>query len=478
MYAGFMLIGDGTLEANPFNFEIINSARAYAYACNVGMTWLSDCDICESTGTVLPGGPEYSNPKDDLAPWYDPDDPDTEKFLGVMGLEVIGAEDSTRTATVTAAATGGGVISALSFKPRTMTVRVLAMAEDECGMQIGLNWLRLQYAANQNNCTGDVMTFFDCCPCVCVNEGLGQICWIDHYREIPGDPENCEVDWWPSTYAELRDGPDPDETEDWCSWLKNYRQLANEGPPGYACCTEQCVVPYLRQFHNVRIIAGPTVLKMQPMNSKGWIAQLEFIVVAADPAEYGMPDAITLMTMGGEFLDDSPPMARAMAFAEPEPEVDPFAIPGWTEPRTAYIAPPVTPIEPLPTEWSRSTYDVTLRSRVATLNTMVAWIELTALADTGRVRLGLWHDEELVQGIYIPALPAGAHLIIDRGRARVVNGDGTLRTVSGFVRSYDGAPASWDATMAPGTFALSVDRDPSDDSQLRVEVLAAAKGSG
>lgn len=483
MYAGFMLIGDGTLEANPFNFEIINSARAYTYACNAGMTWVHDADICESTGTVLPGGPDYFTPANDLAPWYDPDDPDTEKFLGVMGLEVIGAEDSTRTATVTAAATGGGVISALSFKPRTMTVRVLAMAVDECGMQLGLNWLRTQYAANQNNCTGDVMTFFDCCPCVCVNEGLSQVCWIDTYAEIPGDPLNCEVDWWPSTYAELRDGPAPEDTDDWCSWLMNYRQLATTGPPGYACCTEQCVVPYLRQFHNVRIIAGPTVLKMQPMNSQGWIAQLEFIVVAADPAEYGMPDAVLTMMMdgGGEMFSDSPPamaLARAMPKFKDEPEVDPFAIPGWTEPRSAFVAPPITPIEPLPTEWTRSTYDVTMTPRATAMNEMVATVKLTAVSDTSRLRLGLWRGDELVQGLSIPALPAGARLTIERGRARVENSDGTARTVNGFVRSFDGAPTRWDVTVAPGAFALSVDRDPADDGRLRVEVMAAARGSG
>jgi hypothetical protein len=473
MYPGFMLIGDGTLDS-AFNFEIINSARAYMYACHAGMGWIIDCgDECPEASTVLPGGPEYSNPRDDQAPWWDPDDPDTEKFLGVLGLEVIGAEDSTRTATVTTAATGGGVISALNFKPRTMTVRVLAMAEDECGMQLGLNWLRCQCAANQDNCSGDVMTFFDCCPCVCVNEGLAQVCWIDHYREIPGDPENCDVDWWPSTYAELRDGPAVDETEDWCSWLKNYRQLATTGPPGYACCTEQCVVPYLRQFHNVRVISGPTILKMQPMNSKGWIAQIEFIVVAADPAEYGMPDTVARVTTdggtGAPYNDPPVPIDT--------PTPDPFAIPGWTVPRRSeFVAPAITPMDPVPTSWMRSLIDMNLTPRVSGLGSMVATVDLHALTPTSRVRLGLWRDDQLVQGAYIPALPAGAHLSIDNGRAQVIGADGTRRDVNGFVRSYHGAPVRWDATVPPGDFTLSIDRDPADDGQVRVEVLAAAKG--
>ena len=267
MYPGFITIGHLDPIGNPgLVTEVINNARAHIYAANAGITWLHDCNNCDPATVVLPGWP-YTSPKADPAPWYDPNNPDSEGFYGVVGLDVTGEEDSTRQAAVTMSLTGKGVIGRTYMGARTMVVRALAVAEDECSLQYGMTWLRQQYASQQqsNPCGGDTMTFFDCCPCVCINdEGLSDVCWIDRYREIPAGPERCTPDWWPTTYAELRDGPPIDASETWCSWLKNYRQLATTGPPGWACCVEQCVVPYLRQFHNVRIISGPKVLRYCP----------------------------------------------------------------------------------------------------------------------------------------------------------------------------------------------------------------------
>lgn len=471
MYEGFAIIGDGQLNGQ--NFEIINNARAFAYACNAGMTWLNDCNICESAATVLTTGPDYVNPAEDLAPWYDPDDPDSPDFFGVMGMAITGAEDSTRTATVTAAATGGGVISALNYAPRTMVVRALAMAASECGLEYGLNWLRCQYSGTTDDCLGDVMTFFDCCPCACVNSDTPDpdACWVDTYRELHTDPDLCNPDWWPTTYAQLRDGPGPDESEMWCSWLKNYLQLATTGPPMWACCTEQCVVPYLRQFHNVRIIAGPRVLSRRMMHSRGSIAEVEFIIVASDPAEYGMPDAVATL-----FSSDTEPGTPYSDPPNSPPVPDPFSIPGWTAPRSAYIAPPVVEVG-LPDDWHRRSHPVSARPMVGAMGSMVMQYEVYALDDTAGVRLGLWDGSELVDGVYLPPMAAGTSVVID-GASRRISGvvGGHSRMLSGFVRSFSGDPIAKWAQVPPGDMTLTIDRDAADAGRVRVEVRAAAKG--
>src|SRR5262245_4184278 len=103
MYPGWLLLGD-TVQAPSSNAnELVNNARAYAYAYQAGSCWLRECLNCEAAALVIPGGPNYVSPKDDPAPWFDEANPDTNGFLGLIGLEVSGADDSTRTASVTEA---------------------------------------------------------------------------------------------------------------------------------------------------------------------------------------------------------------------------------------------------------------------------------------------------------------------------------------------------------------------------------------
>ena len=146
--------------------EIVNSTRAYAYADYAGLCWLQDCSECDAAAVVTPGFP-YTSPIADPAPWYDENDPDSWGFLGVIGLDVDGADNSTRRSEVNMGLSGVGVIGRQYMAPRTMVVRALAIATDECSLQFGLSWLRQQYATPANECGGDALTFFDCCPCVC-----------------------------------------------------------------------------------------------------------------------------------------------------------------------------------------------------------------------------------------------------------------------------------------------------------------------
>ncbi len=185
MYPGYLLLGDSPfVPPGETTHEIVNNARSLAYAMNAGLCWIHDCVDCPSASVVIPGGPNYISPKDDGAPWFDADNPDTFGFLGLYGLEVTGAEDSTRTTNVVSALSGGGVIGRSYFGPRTIVVRALALAIDECALQAGLEWFQFQCDRTMNPCAGDNFTFFDCCPCMCDDPTPGGPCWAVTYREL------------------------------------------------------------------------------------------------------------------------------------------------------------------------------------------------------------------------------------------------------------------------------------------------------
>jgi len=302
MYVGFISIGNDDPFANPEleSTEVVNNMRAYAYARWAGLDWLKSCDECEGLDMLTSEGKGYVSPIADPAPWYDVDNPDSYGFLGVVGMEITGASDSTRQANVSMSLSGIGVIGPTYMAPRTMVVRALAIARDDCALEYGLLWLRRQYSTTINPCGGDPMTFFDCCPCLCDDEGAGGPCWARDYDELAGGPE-CDPTFWPATYDELIAGP-PADDEEWCDWVDVYNEL-RVGPPPWSCCIDECLAPYMRQFHNSRVTTGPTILR-RPSMSCGALAEVEFTIVAADPQPHSMPFTAIREFMGGVASDE------------------------------------------------------------------------------------------------------------------------------------------------------------------------------
>lgn len=381
MYQGYISCGlDDPFAVPPaFSTEIVNNPRAYAYTRWAGLPWLIPCDECDGVETITSRGKGFLSPILDPAPWYDVNNPDSWGFLGVLGLEITGGSDSTRQANVSMSISGIGVIGRTYMGPRTMVIRALAIARDDCALEFGLTWLRGIAAQEVNPCGGDPVTFFDCCPCICPEEDMPDPCWADNYFEleffpqcegpseawvdtyadlesgdgrdetlfptwpptydelIDGPPDAaCWVDtneelitgppactnpggpqWWPDTYQELIDGPPPPFDEEWCDWPDTYFELA-EGPAPFACCIDACVGPYMRQFHNCRVTAGPTVLR-RPTMTCGALVEIEFTIVAADPAPHSMPFEEPVAVLGGPgdtMISDGAPMSAAR---------DPFA---------------------------------------------------------------------------------------------------------------------------------------------------------
>lgn len=211
MYPGFIIIGDHDpfIGATLRSVELTNNNRAYAYARQGGLSWVYDCDGCADIDPIVGPSGGYVSPAEDPAPWYDSSDPDTGDFYGVIGLEIVGGEGSTRTANVTPALAGGGVIGRWYDRPREMVLRALAIAADDGALMRGIEWLRDSYTSEGIgfNCGGEYMTYFDACPCNCCADDTDPFgpCWADTYGELK--TPQCSASFWPATYGELRNGP-------------------------------------------------------------------------------------------------------------------------------------------------------------------------------------------------------------------------------------------------------------------------------
>jgi len=393
-----MALGQGD-PYDPANevYEIVNNSRALAYAGAAGLCWIEDCNECPDA--VLPGGPDYTSPAIDPAPWYDINNPDTWGFLGVMGMQVTGEEQSTRQTQVLNAITGGGVIGPPYFTYRTLVLRGIAIATDECSLQAGMDWLNHQCSEQVDACLGDTLTFFDCCPCIC------------------GDY-------------------DP----------------ANPVPPDEDCLAE-CVTPYLRHYNHVAVTAGPNVINHPAMYSRGAMAEFEIVLVAADPVKYGAPDpaVLTMVAVGSTPISDPPPPLPGPA--------DPFDIPGVTMASIAAVLTRPRPVfAALPTDWLRDEAPWPA-DRDIEQHKLSPTFQIEAEQDAATVRVGAWCDGELLGGFVLPFIPAGTTILID-SHSRTVEAvrNGTTRTLTGFVKNYDGSPLRW-RTLANCNVVITVDQE-------------------
>ena len=509
MYPGWITIGTQDPVGNPEGMflEVINNPRAFAYAANACIRWLHDCNNCDNVVKTLPGSP-YVSPKFDPAPWYDPDDPDSEGFLGLIGLDVEGEESSTRQTSVKMGLNGIGIIGPSYMAPRTLVVRALAIATDECSLQYGLTWLRAQYRNMHNPCGGDTLTFYDCCPCMCEDDSEQMDCWAETYRELrqappclydgwwvhtydeeKAGPLNLEVPWWPDTYdeemqgditmtwwyttydeekygppsddywpesyGELRDGPDIHNDPTWCKWIDTYRELRLGADLGWSCCVQECVVPYLRQFYNVRVTEGPTLLSAPALNSEGAIAEIEFTIVAADPVVHGIPQ----QRSGGTWAEGGTPIVDT---APPPPFVNPY--------RDA----PVTVPEFVPAEWLRDSFDVTpLKEQI--LTGVEPRLRVRAAARTGPIRLGVWAGETRVAGYTIPFVAQNSAVVVSGSEAFYTSPDG-YEPLPAFVRDWDG---KWPrpVELPHGNYRVTVDQHPDAAVKVYVDVALAPMGA-
>jgi hypothetical protein len=214
MYAGFLRFGDTVVIDNHMTLE---------WADAVGLPWLQGCTNCAG---LAPRDREYVTPLKDAVkpPWWRPNSKDALSFFGMYGLEIAGADDSTRAVDTIEGIADGGYTGGRRYRMRTLTVKAIAVAESDSAVGFGLEWLHSLDTGPL--CDEFTVGLYESCPCVC--------------------------------------GPGCDDPT----------------------CQQSCVVGYQREFRRARILSGPTVLQRRTMPSHGAMALVEFQIIVQDPHPY------------------------------------------------------------------------------------------------------------------------------------------------------------------------------------------------
>jgi hypothetical protein len=146
--------------------EIANAARTVAYskALIPCVTLVKNCYGCDQLGKAL-NDTTYTTPVADAAPWYDPDFPESARFLGMYPLSMENFSSATTEVTVGESIYDGGYVSAPRRKTREMRVTGMLLGVDQAGAESGLVWLKSVLAGSEcGTCDGDEMCFFSYCP--------------------------------------------------------------------------------------------------------------------------------------------------------------------------------------------------------------------------------------------------------------------------------------------------------------------------
>lgn len=403
--------------------EIINSARTAAYVRdalpNLGFF---DCYECEDL-PVSVGEEKYRSPMLDPAPWFDESEPESRGFLGVYPLSVEGIDQSVRTATVTESATDGGYIGSVRRGTRTVRVSALLFAVDDASLAEGLIWLRYALSGNpcssDVDCLGDDLCYLTTCPSICEDAEV----------DLPTDLENCSFH-------------------------------------------------YSRRLRNVKTTEGPRVTqRFKP--SCGAMMQVEFVMVAGVPWQYGFPETVVSST---EILP-FPAVVECAQDTPSDPLLDPSCPPVPAPPR-----PPTVPddcITNLPylqrfgyripadlvPEWHDSVPVITLKTRSQ---------------EVRQVRLRFY---QIIQGVAEPIptidpcgycgefllsyLPADTSLVIDGSRetALATLPGGQVRNASTLLYGSNGTPFTWPVLTCGTGYMMTIDLTNATTQQAPVDVF-------
>lgn len=188
MYNGFLELG---------GVELLNAPRVQSYVRRfMPQVQLKGCHTCNYfryallsgalgdvpyPGSIYPGATypngtlsnpddSYLDPATDFAPWYQPERPASEDFLGFFPIDVQGMDNSTHTVTPIELVGDGANIPPGRHRSREIRVRAMAISLTDEGLEEGLTWLRGALDSTSNcagqgiECAGQQMRFFTYCP--------------------------------------------------------------------------------------------------------------------------------------------------------------------------------------------------------------------------------------------------------------------------------------------------------------------------
>lgn len=183
--------------------EIANAARTLSYLrrglanTQQGHWELGPGDVCSvlyrgGGGNPTPG--KFLSPGADPAPWYDPTEPGSATFLGLVLLDIQGYDSTIyRTVSNRLGGLGGATFSKQHRRPRAWKFRGALVSADDAGAEYGLRWLTSALQAGCDGCALSSLSVRLACP--------------------PDNASNDSLGLWTSYDAALTDGPN--EVEPW-----------------------------------------------------------------------------------------------------------------------------------------------------------------------------------------------------------------------------------------------------------------------
>ena len=184
---------------------------------------------CELDDSLVP----YVDPITDVAPWYDPSDPASAEFLGVMILGVDGDRDSTVKREVSDAFGDGSILNRQRLIGRSLVFELLILATSCRGQDYGIEWLRRVFETNLCGCAPD--------PCdSCAGKRLT-------LRSECGDGLPCDTGLrsWESTGVVDGIKLVKDDNLEGCSCIAQRASLTlqSEHPYSFSCEEVACDLP-------------------------------------------------------------------------------------------------------------------------------------------------------------------------------------------------------------------------------------------
>lgn len=423
--------------------EVWNSARTSVYANELvpGITVL-DCAECEDLNLIL-GDKAYGTPFVDQAPWFDPNNPHTWDFCGLVPLSAEGVEDSTVSADVTDLIGGGGYVSAPVHGPREMRFTALLVGADEAAVEAGMSWLKAVLETNPCSatpgCTGDHLCYLSACPEIC--------------EDSPG-------------YG----APDPRVGE--------RPRVCPSGLP--ATDLEGCMFDYLRHMRLVTTTSGPTIMqKYSPTCGALW--QVEWTMVAGVPFAYSSNYFIGSTTCPSDqcVVVNEVECVEVTTSLVVDPDCPPLPLP----PR-----PPDIPVDCLdvPDQWCRFAIPIP-DTFVPTWSTGIPTIQLKTGGEAVRqLRLRFYSNPfnrelDMLDGcdfcgeFLVSYIPPDSIMTIDgvEQQVTVEQPGGRISTGNHLLYGSDGGPMSWPELICGIPFTTVVDVSPTLASDILVTLCVA-----
>lgn len=180
--------------------EIANAGRVLQYLRRGLGTGHFDVQNGSDVCSVLYRNPDGSvntfiSPATDPAPWYDPTEPGSTSFLGVVLLDINGYDSTiARAVTPKIVSLGGGSLARQRRLPRVWKFRAALISADDAGAEFGLRWLTaaLQTAECTACATGTLSVRLVCPPTNGSNDALGL--WTSYGVALTDGPH--EVSKW------------------------------------------------------------------------------------------------------------------------------------------------------------------------------------------------------------------------------------------------------------------------------------------